>query len=69
MTMTALASMVVADVELRSQPSVLKFQANPMDCDHLWEPHLWEFGRAHCPCCGSFARWVNDPREREEPAL
>lgn len=24
-------------------------------CEHRWEVHLWERGRAYCPDCGSFA--------------
>lgn len=62
MTATAIPTMIVDDVELRVRPSILQFQTDPMDCDHVWEPHLWDDGRAHCPPCGAFARWVNDPR-------
>ncbi len=62
MTATAIPTMVVEDVELRSRPSSLTFHSDPMDCEHFWEPHLWDTGRAYCPHCGSFARWVNDPR-------
>lgn len=67
MTATAIPSMLVEDVELRARPSTLRFQGDPFDCSHVWEPHLWETGRAYCPRCGSFARWVNDPRA-EEPS-
>lgn len=68
MTATAIPSMLVEDVELRARPSILTFQGDPFDCNHVWEPHLWETGRAHCPRCGSFARWVNDPRSTEGTA-
>lgn len=63
MTATTIPTMVVGDVELRSRPGVLTTFTDPMDCDHVWEPHLYETGRAYCARCGSFARWVNDPRE------
>lgn len=66
MTATTLPTMVVVDVELRSRPSMIATHSDPIDCDHVWEPHLWETGRAYCPRCGSFARWVNDPRAIEE---
>lgn len=56
-------TMEVADVELRARPGSIQFQADPMSCDHAWEPHLWETGRAYCASCGSIARWVNDPRQ------
>lgn len=65
MTATAIASMIVADVELRVRPSIVRHQHDPMSCDHVWEPHLWDTGRAYCHQCGSFARWVNDPRATE----
>ena len=61
MTATAIPTMVVDDVELRVRPGFLS-HGDPLACDHVWEPHLWDTGRAYCPCCGSFARWVNDPR-------
>jgi hypothetical protein len=57
--------MVVEDVELRVRPGLL-FHSDPMGCDHVWEPHLWDTGRAYCARCGSSARWVNDPRATEE---
>ena len=62
MTATTVPTMVVVDVELRSRPSLLSSHVDPMDCGHVWEPHQWETGRAYCARCGSFARWVNDPR-------
>ena len=62
MTATAIPTMVVEDVELRSRPGLIMTLAEPMECEHRWEPHLWETGRAYCPRCGSLARWVNDPR-------
>ena len=63
MSRTTLASMIVEDIQLRTRPcAFVKFKAEPMDCDHLWEPHLWETGRAYCAQCGSNARWPNDPR-------
>ena len=62
MTATAIPTMIVDDIEPRSGPG---FHVNPVDCDHLWEPHLWEIGRAYCARCGSCARWVNDPRAEE----
>ena len=61
MTATSIPSMIVDDVELRDRPSILRLH-DPMICDHVWEAHLWEPGRAHCARCGSFARWLNDPR-------
>lgn len=57
--------MVVDNVELRSRPGVIGFSGDPIDCGHLWEPHLWDTGRAYCSRCGSFARWLNDPRAQE----
>jgi hypothetical protein len=54
--------MIVEGVELRTRPSLIKFAFHPMDCDHLWEPHLIETGKAYCPRCGSSARWSGDPR-------
>jgi hypothetical protein len=62
---TKIPSMIVDDVELRTSPSFLTSHVDPIDCDHLWEPHLWDTGRAYCYCCGSRARWVNDPRAKE----
>lgn len=55
--------MVVVDVDLRTRPSLLRFMTDPFGCLHRWEPHLVETGKAYCPRCGSYARWVNDPRE------
>ena len=66
MTSTAIPTMVVDDVDQRARLSILALHADPINCDHAWEPHLWETGRAHCPRCGSFARWVNDLRATEE---
>ena len=66
MTKTALAAMIVDNVEPRARPSFIAFAFHPMDCDHLWEPHLVETGRAYCPRCGSFARWADDPRLTED---
>ena len=66
--MTTLPSMIVVDVELRSRPSMLLSHGDPQVCDHLWEPHLVETGRAYCSRCGSLARWVNDPRGTEGAA-
>lgn len=62
MTATVIPSMLVEDVEMRTRPGN---QADPIDCSHVWEPHLWDTGRAYCNRCGSFARWVNDPRAEE----
>jgi hypothetical protein len=62
MTATLFPSMIVDDVDLRSRPSILTTAADPMICDHVWEPHLLETGRAYCPRCASLARWANDPR-------
>jgi hypothetical protein len=64
-TATTTASMIVADVDLRSR---VGSRGDPIDCEHVWEPHLWDTGRAYCHRCGSFARWVNDPRASEEQA-
>lgn len=66
MSATSIPSMLVDDVELRAHPSVLRFEVDPMDCAHVWEPHLWESGRAYCARCGSRARWANDPRLEEK---
>lgn len=66
MTATAIPTMIVEDVDLRTRPGIVAFSADPMDCDHVWEPHLYETGRAYCARCGSFARWVNDPRASAE---
>jgi len=65
MTATMIPTMVVEDVELRSRPGMIKTLVEPMECEHRWEPHLWETSRAYCPRCGSCARWVNDPRAEE----
>jgi hypothetical protein len=62
MTATVIPSMIVEDVELRSRSGTIYFAREPMSCDHVWEAHLWDTGRAYCPRCGSTARWVNDPR-------
>lgn len=62
MSETLIPTMVVDAVELRSRPG---FVGDPIDCGHLWEPHLWDTGRAYCPRCGSFARWLDDPRVKE----
>jgi len=68
MTSTAIPTMIVDNVDLRARPSMLALHVDPIDCDHVWEPHLWETGRAYCARCGSFARWANDPRAAEEPS-
>ena len=68
MTRTTIPSMIVEDVELRSRPSILTALVDPIDCAHVWEPHSYDDGRAYCPRCGSFARWVNDPRLKETVA-
>jgi hypothetical protein len=68
MTATAIPTMVVEDVDLRARPGIVAFAADPMECDHVWEPHLCETGRAYCARCGSSARWVNDPRAAEGAA-
>ena len=62
MTTTVIPSMTVEDVDLRARPGSISFATDPLRCAHVWEPHLWESGRAYCPRCGSLARWVNDPR-------
>jgi len=67
-TRTVIPSMIVEDVELRVRPAFLTTHVDPMGCEHLWEPHLWETGRAYCARCGSYARWVNDPRAKEAAA-
>ena len=68
MTATSIPTMIIDNVELRARPSILTSQRDSFECDHVWEPHQWETGRAHCPRCGSFARWLNDPRAMEEAA-
>jgi hypothetical protein len=67
-TATTIPSMIVEAVELRSRLGSLTTLIDPMGCPHLWEPHLWEAGRAYCARCGSKARWVNDPRVQEGSA-
>lgn len=62
MTATTIPTMIVEDVEPRTRPGPFRFMTDPMRCDHVWEPHLWDAGRAYCAHCGSFARWINDPR-------
>jgi hypothetical protein len=62
-----ISTMVVDDVELRDRPSIVRFLFDPMICDHVWEAHLWDTGRAFCARCGSHARWVNDPRLEAAP--
>ena len=62
MTATSIPTMVVDAVELRARTG---FEGDPIDCDHVWGPHLWDTCRAYCPRCGSFARWVNDPLAME----
>ena len=59
MSMTTIPSMIVMDVEPRVILSSM-FQGDPIDCEHLWEPHLCEVGRACCSRCGSLARWSKD---------
>jgi hypothetical protein len=54
--------MIIEAVELNVPGRGLKFEAPAANCQHEWEPHLWEHGRAYCARCGSFARWINDPR-------
>lgn len=65
MTSTSIPSMIIDDVEPRTRPSFI-LHGDPMSCDHVWEPHFWDTGRAHCPRCGSLARWVNDPRATQD---
>lgn len=68
MSRTVLPTMIVEDVELRMQPPLLMTLVDPIGCDHLWEAHLLEVGRAYCTRCGSLAHWVNDPRAGEVDA-
>ena len=63
MTTTRIPSMIVEAVELRARPGSISFATDPLRCGHVWEPHLWESGRAYCAGCGSLACWVNDPRK------
>ena len=58
MSATTLPTMIVEDIELYVLPSAVP-SCNPIDCDHLWEPHLLESNRAHCMRCMSRARWIN----------
>ena len=62
MTSTHLPSMIVEDVELRTRASLVLSLKDPLGCEHVWEPHVWDMGRAYCMQCGSRARWVNGPR-------
>lgn len=57
--------MIVEDVELRVQLS-LTSHGDPIDCDHVWEPHLWEADQACCARCKSLAHWI-DTREQIQP--
>lgn len=66
MSKTVIPTMIVDEVELRVQPSLLTDLVDPIDCDHGWEPHSWDIGSAYCLRCGSRARWVNDPRVSQE---
>jgi hypothetical protein len=63
MSATTIPTMIVEDVELCVLPSATPCR-NPIDCNHLWEPHFLETNRAHCRRCRSCARWVN---RRESP--
>jgi hypothetical protein len=67
MTKTTVPSMIVADIEPRVRPAspFVMFKNDPMACEHVFEPNLWEHGGAYCALCGSLARWVNDPRVKE----
>ena len=67
MSTTMIPSMVVDAVELSTRPSLLQSHRDPISCEHLWEPHVWERGRAYCNRCGSLARWANDPRLEDRP--
>ena len=69
MSATSLPAMIVNDIDLRTRPSMVAFAFHPMSCGHIWEPHLYETGRAYCARCGSSARWVNDFRASKETAL
>lgn len=43
---------------------------DPITCEHEWEPHMWDDGRAFCNLCGTFAEWLDDPRvERAAEAV
>jgi hypothetical protein len=64
MTATMIPTMIVENAEPCPGPSI-HFDAEPMECDHRWEPHPSETARAYCPRCGSVARWSNDPRAEE----
>lgn len=55
--------MIIADIQLHDNKGPVQFAVASAVCDHAWEPHLWDDGRAYCHRCGSFARWANDPRE------
>ena len=68
MTATLIPSMIIDDVELRERSGIVALPVDSFACGHVWEPHLWETGRAYCPRCGSFARWVNDSRATEGSA-
>jgi hypothetical protein len=58
--------MQVAAVQLRVHPRVISTHVDPSSCGHAWEPHLWERGRAYCARCGSYARWIDDPRQEDD---
>jgi len=68
MTATVIPTMIIEDVDLRTRPGIVTFSADPRACDHVWEAHMYETGRAYCARCGSCARWVNDPRASAEAA-
>lgn len=54
-------SVPVTNIKLRTDPGFIRFDSEPTECEHAWEPHLWERARAYCPRCGSFADRVQPP--------
>jgi hypothetical protein len=53
----------VVDIKLNRDGSIIAYKVPADRCEHSWELHLWEHGRAFCNRCGSFAIATNDPRE------
>jgi len=64
MSATIIPTMIVEDVELYVQPG-LTSHVDPIDCDHLWEPHYCEVRRACCGRCQALARWIDTREQRE----
>lgn len=58
--------MNIGKIRLRTQRGTIP-KAEPTTCEHEWEPHVWDDGKAYCNKCGSHAEWLDDPRLTKEP--